>query len=381
MEFVLKEIAQTLLTVFALVALGYLIGSIRIRGISLGTAAVFLSALLFGYLGAEVPGILQTLGLVLFVGTVGMSAGPGFLQRMKQNGLSYLMLCLFVAGTGAVICIIMIKILRVETPLTVGIMAGAFTTSPGFAAAKEAVGDHAGAVAQVAAGYGIAYPFGVVIKVLAVQLIPRFLHADMDQERALIRLPEVQKPAEQKLKNLDAWGLMPFSLAMALGILLGAVTIDLPGGGQFSLGTTGGPLIVALLIGQIGHVGSINLRPPAALYGPVKELGLILFYAGAGVEGGHCLAEILADYGLALLLYALVLVIVPLAAGTWLFLKVLKLPLLNGLASIMASMTSTPSLAVLIEVAGTDDVVAAYATTYPIALITLVLLLQFLVTI
>ena len=73
------------------------------------------------------------------------------------------------------------------------------------------------------------------------------------------------------------------------------------------------------------------------------------------------------------------LVTVPLAAGFFLFRRVLKLPLLNGLGSITASMTCTPSLAVLIQTAGTDDVAAAYATTYPIALITLVLLVQALV--
>ena len=57
----------------------------------------------------------------------------------------------------------------------------------------------------------------------------------------------------------------------------------------------------------------------------------------------------------------------------------LRLPLLNGLGSLTASMTSTPALAMLVELSGTDDVAAPYATTYPIALITLVLTMQVLV--
>ena len=169
---------------------------------------------------------------------------------------------------------------------------------------------------------------------------------------------------------------MSFALAVVLGMLLGSLTLTLPGGGTFALGSTGGPLIVALLIGHIGHIGNIDLQPDSKLFGPVKELGMMLFFAGAGTEGGHGLAEILANYGFALLLYAFLLVAIPFAAGVLVFRYILKLPLLNGLGSIT---TSTPSLAELIQVAGTDDVAAAYATTYPIALITLIFMCQILV--
>ena len=67
------------------------------------------------------------------------------------------------------------------------------------------------------------------------------------------------------------------------------------------------------------------------------------------------------------------------AAGYFVSRKLLRLPLLNGLGSLTASMTSTPALAMLVELSGTDDVAAPYATTYPIALITLVLTMQVLV--
>lgn len=233
------------------------------------------------------------------------------------------------------------------------------------------------AVAQVAAGYGVAYPVGIICKVLAIQLIPKMLHADMAKERELIVLPRQEQAESPKPRvKIDSWGLFAFSAAVALGMLLGAVTIDLPGGGHFSLGTTGGPLIAGLLIGAIGHIGNVDLRPNPGLYGPAKEIGLMLFFSGAGVEGGHDIAEILSAYGVFLLVYAFILVVIPLVVGTLMFRKVLKLPLLNGLGSMTASMTCTPSLAVLIEAAGTDDVAAAYATTYPIALITLILLVQ-----
>lgn len=375
----MKETAQSLVTVFSIVVLGYLLGSIRIKGIGLGTAAIFLSGLLFGHFGAQTPAVLQTVGLLLFITSVGLSVGPTFVQRLKRNGRSYVFLCLTVALTGAAVCAAIIRLFGIEAPLAVGIMTGAFTTSPGFATAKEAVSASAEAVSSVAAGYGVSYPVGVVCKVLAVQMIPRWLHADMERERALIALPARTESEETGLrKRVDPYGLFSFAAAVVLGILLGAVTLPLPGGGTFALGTTGGPLIVGLMIGHIGHVGNLDLRPDPKLYGPAKEIGLMLFFSGAGVEGGHGLARIISHYGLSLLIYGFLLVVIPLAVGFFVFHRLLKLPLLNGLGSMTASMTCTPSLAVLIQTAGTDDVAAAYATTYPIALITLVLLVQFL---
>lgn len=365
--------------VFLIIALGYLIGNVRLKGICLGTAAIFLSGLLFGHFGAKTPAVLQTVGLVLFITSIGLSAGPTFVKRLKMNGKSYVVLCLAIGLTGSAICATLIRIVGIDAPLAVGIMTGAFTTSPGFAAAKEAVSASTIAVSRVAAGYGIAYPVGVVCKVLAMQMIPRWVHADMEKERQLIEVPVRAAQRENTQYNrLDQFGLFSFAAAAAVGVLVGAVTFHLPGGGTFALGTTGGPLIAGLIIGHIGHIGKVNLQPDSKLYGPAKEIGLMLFFSGSGVEGGRDLANILAHYGVSLLLYSFLLVLIPLATGYIIFRRLLKLPLLNGLGSITASMTCTPSLAVLIQTAGTDDVAAAYATTYPIALITLVLLVQFL---
>ena len=58
---------------------------------------------------------------------------------------------------------------------------------------------------------------------------------------------------------------------------------------------------------------------------------------------------------------------------------VLKMHLLNILGSITGGMTSTPALGTLINIAGTEDVASAYAATYPIALIAVVLVSQFLI--
>jgi putative transport protein len=73
------------------------------------------------------------------------------------------------------------------------------------------------------------------------------------------------------------------------------------------------------------------------------------------------------------------MVLVPLVVGFLTFRFYLKLPLLNGLSALTGSMTSTAALAVLTQIAKTDSIVAAYATTYPLALVLMVLVMQFLI--
>jgi putative transport protein len=107
-----------------------------------------------------------------------------------------------------------------------------------------------------------------------------------------------------------------------------------------------------------------------------KELGLLLFLTGAGISGGDGFFEM---FDVQYFFYGVFMTIVPMIIG-FLFAKyVLKLSLLNNLGSLTGGMTSTPALGTLINTAGTDDVASAYAATYPIALIAVVLVSQFLI--
>lgn len=377
---ILKEPAITILMIFSIAFFGYLLGRIRIFGISLSTSAVFLVGLVFGHFGVEIPSSVQMTGMAIFMASVGLSAGSSFLDRMKKNGIAYFLICLCTAFTGSVICLALIWGANIEMPVAIGMMTGAFTSSPGFAAAKEAVSASAEAMACVAAGYGIMYPFGALCKVLFVQAIPKLLHADMEYERSLIAMPAIVKVSDSKKEPIEIAPMGFFALvtAIATGMILGSIVIPIPNFGQFSLGMTGGPLIMGLLLGHFGHIGPVSLKLNPSVINPLKEIGLILFFAGAGAEGGKSLVKILTTYGAALPLLGLFLIFVPFFLGFLISRKVLKLPLLNGLGAMTASMTCTPSLAALIQTAGTDDVAAAYATTYPIAMINMVIVVQLL---
>lgn len=377
----IQESALTVLELFLIAALGYCVGAVKVRGIGLGSSAIFLVALVFGHFGVSFPAALQTTGMVLFITSVGVSAGPSFVGNLRRHGAAYVLLCLFTAVSGSLVCVAVIRLAGVETPLAMGLMTGAYTTSPGFASAKEAFHGSAEAVAMVAAGYGIMYPVGTICKVLFVQMVPRLLGADMERERAALRHgSETPEPAEDNGRRfrLDALGFFPLAAAIACGILLGGITIPLPGIGSFSLGNSGGPLLVGLLLGHLGHIGPVDVRVDPRIVEPVKELGLILFFTGAGTEGGAQLVEIVSEYGAFLVVYGVILVFVPLTLGFAISRRVFRLPMLSGLAAMSGGMTCSPSLAALIQVAGTTDVASTYATTYPIALINMVIVMQIL---
>ncbi|MBQ8184183.1 MAG: permease [Lachnospiraceae bacterium] len=363
-----------MMIVFLIAVIGYLVGRIRICGLDLGTAGILLVALVFGHFGVEVPSIVREMGLICFVTAVGFIAGPKFFRNFKLNAKSYVLLGLIVIAAGALTCVATILIFGVPTDISVGMMSGALTSTPGLAAALEATGSDAASV-----GYGIAYPFGVVGVVLFVQLIPKLLKVDMDAERAKFEsVANVKVEGRQKkLLDVDPMGFFAFGLAIVLGIILAKIEIPLPGGGVFALGTSGGPLIAGLVLGHFGHVGPVNVKVEKRILECMREFGLALFLLGAGVQAGAGFVEILKEHGALLFLYGALMTTVPMLLGYVFAVKVLKLSVLNALGSICGGMTSTPALGTLIRVAGTDDVASAYAATYPVALVMVVLSCQF----
>ena len=370
--------SNTLMMVFLIAVIGYLVGSIKICGLELGTAGILLVALVFGHFGVEIPDLVRELGLICFVTSVGFIAGPKFFRNFKSNAASYILLGILVIAAGALVCVAVIKVFGIPTDISVGMMTGALTSTPGLAAALEATGSDAASV-----GYGIAYPFGVVGVVLFVQLVPKILKVDMAEERAKfeaaagVEVEEYHKTKKEELFYADSMGFFPFLLAIALGIILAKIEIPLPGGAVFALGTSGGPLIAGLILGHFGHFGRLSVQVEKHVLECLREFGLALFLLGAGSQAGAGFVEILKEHGVMLFLYGALMTLIPMFIGYFFAVKVLHLNLFNTLGSICGGMTSTPALGTLIRVAETDDVASAYAATYPIALVSVVLASQF----
>lgn len=386
--------------ILAIAALGYALGRITIKGVSLGAAGVFIVAIVFGCLfyddlGAQLSNvkdalkIVENLGLVLFVSSVGFIAGPKFFGNMKKNFKSYVLLGIVIilaGGLAAVGCIYFGRATGEAdhegfTAMVVGLLSGSLTSTPAFSAAKATVAAEYEDLVSV--GYGIAYIFGVIGVVLFVQLMPKLTKANIDEEKKkLVQVADggTKKVYNGKLIEMDPYGFMPFALAAVIGIVVGMIKVPLSSKGlsgtTFSLTTTGGCLLVALVFGHFGRCGKVSLMPPEKTLKVFRELGLMLFLIGAGISGG---ASFIATFKFVYFVYGVVMTIVPMIIGYFFAKYVLKLSLLNNLGSITGGMTSTPALGTLINAFGTEDVAAAYAATYPIALITVVLVSQFLI--
>ena len=409
----ISGISYFMFVVAILMFLGYLLGRITIKGVSLGTAGVFIIALIFGAIFKDSiseikinsPGdygtafkAIENLGLVFFVSSVGFIAGPNFFKNLKKNFKSYIVLGLIIILSGALACAACYFVGKGSesdhdyfVSMLVGILSGSLTSTPAFSAAKATVVDtfangnlERQSVVEnaVTVGHGIAYLFGVVGVVLFVQLIPKLTGANMEEERAKITSVDTGEAEKTtwKLIKIDAYGLFVFGLAAVIGIFVGAIRIPLSGKGFdgtcFALTTTGGALLTSLIFGHFGHFGHISLKVEKHILEVFRELGLMLFLIGAGIPGGVKFVE---NFKPVYFVYGVVMTLVPMLLG-FLFAKyVLKLPLLNNLGSITGGMTSTPALGTLINVAKTDDVASAYAATYPIALIAVVLASQFLI--
>ena len=378
MEFLKSLLKDQLVIMFLIAVLGYALGSISIKGLSLGTSGVLLVALVFGHFNLEVSSVIRNVGLVAFVTAVGFIAGPKFFRNFKKKATAFIILGIIIICAGALTCIGVVKIGGISTDLAVGMMSGALTSTPGLAAAIEATGSDMASI-----GYGIAYPFGVVGVVLFVQLIPKFLKVDIGAERERLAAASQQEEAasplkEKKVRNLDEFGMLPFALAVVVGMLIAKITIPLPGGASFSLGTSGGPLLAGLIFGHFGSIGGISISVKKSTLEVMREVGLALFLMGAGTQAGKGFVEVLKAQGVILFLLGALMTIVPMIIGYILARYVFKIDILTSLGAICGGMTSTPALGTLITMTKAEAVAISYAATYPVALIFVVLACQFL---
>ena len=377
---------STIFVVFVICALGYMLGAIEIKGISLGSAGVLLVALAFGVLCNFVPsfsigdttvnlfnagiksnfGVVSNIGTALFVTAVGLIAGPKFFRTFNRKSLAYILMGVVVIAAGALTAILFVLLdSNMTTEMAVGLLMGGLTSTPGLSAAKDVAVN----ADDLTAGYAIAYLFGVLGVVLFVQLIPKLLRVDIDKEReSFVAAGAVTVKEDTKKRiSLDPFGFFPFFLAIALGCLIGSIKIP---GINFSLGTSGGTLVAGLIIGHFGHIGPIDCRIKKDTLNFFRELGLVLFLIGAGVPGG---VNFVDNVKISYFLYGAAFTLAPMLIGFLLGKFVFKLSIFNNLGSITGGMTSTPALGALISTAKTDDVSSAYAATYPIALVMVVL--------
>ncbi|MGJ8672287.1 aspartate:alanine exchanger family transporter [Rubritalea sp.] len=528
METVHLLFSSPLFCLFSTLSLGLILGNIRIGSFRLGSAAVLFIALIVGHFGYVFPTGVGSIGLVLFIYSVGIAAGGRFFSALRKEGLRPVILALVTMGSGGLIIYLGQQALGLPKDIAIGIYAGAMSSAPALAAGAEALGEAQGIVV----GYGLAYPLGIVGIILFVQVIPKLLFSekieqevaesqveeevlqnilveicnptvigkniadfgskhlhgcqiarrlegqilhplayedsfhegqhilmvgraedleiaiellgkrserrfirDIEQERKTLQIhnkdfcgktirelqplknygvlitritrygltfvPEREEPLEIR-DNIRVIGrpdaikkfadaimhqsgkkegteILSISLGITLGIFLGMIPFSLPGTESITLGLAGGPLIVALLFGHFGHIGSLETHIPREPRLLLQNLGLVFFISAAGVKGGAAFLETFQQYGIALVLLGLLITLGSMVATIIVAAYFMKMSPLSALGALCGSMTSTPGLGALTSKFSSQTPLINYATIYPVALIIITITIKVLV--
>ena len=192
------------------IAAGTYLGRFKIKGVSLGSTWILFVGIIvshFGFRGdPELLHFIKEFGLILFVFSIGLQVGPGFFHSLKSGGLKMNLLALVNVLLAVAVTWIISLVSGVELPTMVGVMSGAVTNTPGLGAAQQTFIDVASAggmapaaaskaASDLASGYAVAYPIGV-IGVIAVLLLFRSLFK-IDPPKELAKLESLEGNAGQ----------------------------------------------------------------------------------------------------------------------------------------------------------------------------------------
>lgn len=521
--------SNPVLLLFVVVAVGFAAGRVRVAGFSLGIAAVLFAGITAGALDDRftLPDAFWVLGLALFVYTIGLASGPGFIAALRRRGLATNLLVLVAIVVSSLVAVACREAFSLSGSRATGAFTGGETNTPALAAAIETLkgkSDFDKLAAEPIVGYSLSYPLGVVLPLLAVWLVLRrerrrpgartpalivrtvlvertagtlddlrvrhggsisfgrlkrgeHLEAaagtleplpgdllsvvgtleevesverelgrrapeeieldrhDLDFRRVIVssravagrrlgdldlearfeaavtrlrrgdidlvadpdlhlelgdRVRIVAPPARMKeiaaffgdsyraLGEVDA---LTFSAGIAAGLALGALTLPLPGGSSFSLGSAGGPLVMGLVLGALGRTGPFVWQLPYTASLTLRQLGMVLFLAGIGVRSGPAFADAVAEpsallavaTGAAVTCSAL---LVLLAGGT----RLLRLPA-RTLVGVLAGMQTQPAVLAYAsdQLEDERELSLGYASVYPLAMIAKIVVAQVLV--
>ena len=182
-------VAHSVLILSLVIAFGIMLAKIKVAGVSLGITWILFVGIVFGHfdmtLNEHLLHFMKEFGLILFVYSIGLQVGPGFFSAFKKGGLTLNLLAMLVVFLGVVITIILHFVTGTPITTMVGILSGAVTNTPGLGAAQQANSDLNGIDApEIALGYAVAYPLGVVGIILSLIALKYILRINTKTEEA-----------------------------------------------------------------------------------------------------------------------------------------------------------------------------------------------------
>jgi len=390
MDLIGTFLENNLFVISLVVFVGILIGRLEFKGFRFGISGALFAGLGLSILGSidrfgldiipqvEMPDTYFTISLALFVAAVGLMAARDIGGVVKAHGMKFIIAGFFMTTVAAILTYIGAQTLGnigvVDPRFIEGTFTGALTSSPGLGAQLEGVGDEVGN--QITIGYSVAYPFGVIMVILLQEFWPRIRGIDIEKEKQKFKenIEEVSKNAKKKItKETVTFSVGGFTLAVVLGGILGEIPIPLGPLGSVKLGITGGILPAALAVGYIGKIGPIKTRMSHEVLSGIRSLTLAIFLAYVGIDAGAGFLDAVFAVGIELILITLLVGFGTIAAGLLLMRGLWDLDWIVTSGAITGGMTSTPGLGAAIKATGTEDVGAGYGSTYPFALLGMVI--------
>ena len=166
---------QAVVIICLICALGLALGKLRFRGISLGVTYVFFIGILFGALGLQLDAQLlsyaESFGLILFVYTLGLQVGPGFMSTFLTGGAQLNLLALGVVGLGTAMALLAALLGYMPLPDMMGVLCGATTNTPALGAAQQTLKQLGQPSNAAALGCAVTYPIGMIGVIIALILV------------------------------------------------------------------------------------------------------------------------------------------------------------------------------------------------------------------
>ena len=178
---------------------------LKFKGITLGITWILFCAIAFSHFGMHLDPIVETFakdfGLILFVYSIGLQVGPSFFSSFGKGGIKLNLLAMTVVFLGCAIAYLISVFSGVDIATMTGVLFGAVTNTPGLGAAQQAFADITGnANPNIASGYAMAYPLGVVGIITVILAMRWFFRIKLENEEARVASEsEVQK----EIKYID----------------------------------------------------------------------------------------------------------------------------------------------------------------------------------
>ena len=199
-------IAHSIFVLALAIAIGIFLGAkLKIKGITLGITWILFCAIACSHFGMRLDPLVESfakdLGLILFVYSIGLQVGPGFFSSFGKGGLHLNMLAAGIVLLGCVTAYVIHLVSGTDIATMTGVLFGAVTNTPGLGAAQQTYQDMTGVSnPDIASGYAMAYPLGVVGILFSMLVIRWVFRIKMDKEEDQVK---AEKGEVQQVEHYD----------------------------------------------------------------------------------------------------------------------------------------------------------------------------------